>query len=218
LLAKIIRLRTASRSRNAGNGVEEVGVGQALDERVQEILGRIAISRVFDIEGVWEVLSEVSVDCQSRILVQEPPSLAENAVESPDRMPGQITATTKNARSILPGENIRAEREEELEIGDSEAEEDIDLDGDHNGDLEEADRSYVDNTDLAQNKTNAPATINIALSREESTLESKPLEGKGRTEIIIIDNMTSPINELFSNRERTSGKLRTLLISITSPP
>jgi hypothetical protein len=182
---------------------------------VQEILGRIAISRVFDIEGVWEMLSEVSADCQSHIPVQEPPNLDEKAAESPDRMPDQITAAAKNTRPISPGQNIRAEQEDELEIGDSEAEEeDIDI----NGDLKEADISHVGNTDLAQNKTNAPATINTALSREDSIFESKPLESKGRTEIIIIDNMTSPINELFSNRERTSGKLRTWLASVASLP
>ncbi len=163
------------------------------------MLGRVAISRVFDIEGVWEVLSEISADCQSPLPGQELSNSAEKLTEGPDQILGQINAAAGTARNIAPKLEVEAERENELEIKDSEAEEDDE-------DIEEVDISHTGNTDLLQDINNAPDSLGTSIPSADPTLRAKPPEGKGQIEIIIIDSMTSPISELFSHRERTSGK------------
>lgn len=164
---------------------------------MQEILGRVAINRVFDIEGVWEVLSEISADCQSPISARDPSHLAKVA-EDLERTSGQMTTATNTTRIKGLESQIDEGGEKELEIGDSEAEEeDIDLEEE----VEEADISHTDNTGLAPDNTNPQHSF----PQKDPTLRSKPPESKGRTEIIIIDNMTTPISELFSRRERSFG-------------
>jgi len=180
----------------ASHGVEKAGIVQTLDERVQEILGRVAISRVFDIEGIWEVLSEISADFQSPIPARD---LSKDA----DRMSGQKLAVIENAETKSSGLRVEAGGGKELEIGDSEAEdEDIDLEDE----LREADISHRSRMDVTPDNADAPRSLP---EEEDPTLRSKPPESIERTEIIIIDNMASPITELFSRREKASG---------TSPP
>lgn len=164
---------------------------------MEELLGRVHISRVFDIEGVWEVLSEISADCQSPILMQDPLHLAEKDAEATDCMSGQEIAVPETASLKLLGLEVEAEGEKELEIDDSEAEEE---DIDFEDDLAGADTSQTDHT-------NAPHSSNIILPREHPTLRSKPPDTR-KTDIIIIDNMTTPISELFSRRERSFGTLK----------
>jgi hypothetical protein len=200
LLAKIIRLCTASQLGWVDWGVEKLDIGQAVDARVEETLGRVAISRAFDIEGVWEVLSEISADCQSAIPARDLSNLAEKGAEDPElksgRMKSVVAETSRNQGSALEAEAGGAK---ELEIVDSEAEEeDIELEDE----LEEAEISQRGNTDLAPDKTNA---LHSLPRKKDPTLRSKPPESKGRTEIVIIDNMTTPISELFSRRERSFG-------------
>lgn len=73
-LAKILKSRildskpkTARQTVDTGNSaVNEDGVdGKAVDENVQRCLEMVAISRVFDVEGLWEVLGDVGQDSES---------------------------------------------------------------------------------------------------------------------------------------------------------
>jgi hypothetical protein len=202
LLARIIRLRTASQFGQVDGGSEKRYTEQAINERIEELLGRVAISRVFDIEGIWEVLSEISTDCHSPKSVLDVSNLTERA-DGHDSTTGRMTVAAEPAKTKIPELELHAEQEGELEIGDSEAEEeDIDIDDS----LEEADMSHVGVTDLYKAPKITPALITSSLSRENPASGSRSSENKRRTDIIIIDNMTSPINDLFSNRERTSGK------------
>jgi hypothetical protein len=199
LLAKIIRHRTAPQLGQASHGVEKVGIAQALDERVQEILGRVAISRVFDIEGIWEVLSEISAGCQSPIPERDLSNLAEKVAEDADRMPGEKLVVPEAAGTKSSGLEVEVGGEKELEIGDSDAEdEDIDLEDE----LQEAGVSHRGRTNVVPDNADAPRSLH---EEEDPTLRSKPPENIERTEIIIIDNMTTPTAELFSRRERSSG-------------
>lgn len=195
-LARIIRQRTASHLGQNNQAGEWLEKRPELDQKVEEILGRVAISRVFDIEGVWEVLSEISADCQPPISSRHAsnPATKEVAqselVSSPKIGVSGCTTTT----GPVPDE---VESEKEPEIVDSETEEDY---------FEFDDRpEEVD--DLAPDTTNVLHSTSISLAHEVGpNLKEKPPESMGRTEIVIIDNMTTPINELFSRRERNFGK------------
>lgn len=197
LLANIVRLRTVSQVGQVGHEVEKPNIEQALDDRVQEILGRVAISRVFGIEGVWEVLSEISADCRTPIPARDLLNLAEKETEDSDLTSGQTTAVTQTARTKSSRLEVEVDGEKELEIVDSEAEEEgINLDDD----LGEANISQMENTYAS------PSTGDPLPQKESPYIRSKPPESIGRTEVIIIDNMATPISELFSRRERSFGK------------
>ncbi|RDW80183.1 hypothetical protein BP6252_04821 [Coleophoma cylindrospora] len=111
-------------------------LGKDREEDVSKLLELVTISRVFDLEGLWEVLSELS---------QKP-------------------------SSVPPGSENQPETKVEtgsLEIGDSEDEEDDDV------------------------------GENFLKVKEEVVDEG--------VEVIIIDNMTHIINELFSRKEKSSA-------------
>jgi hypothetical protein len=161
----------------------------------------VAISRAFDIEGVWEVLCEISADCQSPI-TRNFLNLAKEDVAVPESISGQSkTGVIGNTNARNPGREIEAGTEKGLEIGDSEEDEE---------DFEFAD-SPEEVTNVVPDNTNVIQSTSISLSREPGpSLKKKPPEGKERTEIIVIDNMTTPINELFSRREKSFGKSQTI--------
>ncbi|RDW92568.1 hypothetical protein BP5796_01962 [Coleophoma crateriformis] len=112
-------------------------LGKGREEDVSKLLELVTISRVFDLEGLWEVLSELS---------QKPSSIP----------PSSEKQSEKQIKS------------DSWEIGDSEDEDD-------DGDVGE----------------------NFLKVKEEVVDEG--------VEVIIIDNMTHIINELFSRKEKSSA-------------
>ncbi len=142
-----------------------------LEKEVQKCLEMVALSRVFDIEGLWEVLGEVG---RSSPLTEEPnpPSPQEIGIENAIEGPSEGDKTPEN-----PPEIIDSDQEEEL--------------------------SPIKERPLK------PALPSKPLSPR------KEAEDEG-TEIIIIDNMTHIINELFSRKEKTDGTYP-LLPSNSSP-
>lgn len=145
LLAKVLKARLAAanaKTARAGNqtgNFEEVEIDikntDDVDADVQKCLEMVAISRVFDIEGLWEVLGEVGRDSRD----------VENDTVETDQ-----------------------DHMKPWEILDSE-------------------------DDLTDDEDMAPAA-------------AKATDEIG-TEIIIVDNLTHIINELFTRKEKGDGKL-----------
>ena len=180
LLAKIIKFRilTNQQSHNRRNvSLSNYGSIQLkeateesmveVDQQVELCLEMVAISRVFNIEGLWEVLGELG-----RSTIQNP---GLNVAE-----PG-LEARKENLVYNPELENDR--REQELEVGDSE--------------------------------DSSPGSILDLLPRsEEGTVLQNALPDKRAKsnaeegiELIIVDNMTHIINELFSRKEKGEGMI-----------
>merc|ERR1711964_376880 len=139
-----------------------------IDGQVHQCLEMVAISRVFDVEGLWEVIGEV-----------------DHAVSSSS--PG------------LDGE-----------------------DGNGKADLNETDESEVQQQEIGNN---TPEILDSEDSEEDTTppRDGPPpspkdrgdtTEGDEGIEIIVVDNMTHLINELFARKEKSDAhNLLTLLSS-----
>jgi hypothetical protein len=157
---------------------------------------------VFDIEGLWEVVSEISNEFQSdrHKRAQFHPSDAGRVVDE-----ASTVAQMHNTGSVIleadvgAGMSRQVAREEaEIEIGDSEAEEE------EGEDLEEVNTPSIQNLSSANNLAESG---NIFVDTNNDTRDPvKPAERKGKTEIIIIDNMTTPISTLFLQTEKSSGE------------
>jgi hypothetical protein len=149
----------------------EIGI----EEEAERHLELVAINRVFDVEGLWEVLSEVGRDS--------------NSGGSHDELGGK----RDDGQVVGDGHaNEGAEPGLQPEIIDSE-EEDIDL----------------SDPQRTSNQQQLPAATTLHLTKTKST-EQEDSEDEG-TEIVIIDNMTNLINELFSRKERNEGAYPPLL-------
>ncbi|PBP26448.1 hypothetical protein BUE80_DR002686 [Diplocarpon rosae] len=129
------------------NGQEETGI--SVEEGAQRCLEMVAICRVFDVEGLWEVLGEV----------------------------GQDTSSGGNPEIVAA--RPRGVKEDEPEILDSQE-------------------------DLTS-EVAIPLSPSLADPRSAQIEETD-----GGPEIIIIDNMTHLINELFARKEKREEPLRGL--------
>jgi hypothetical protein len=152
--SKTLSLRNAVQTSNYGKSLQrEEGLELNVDEDVQRCLEMVAISRVFDIEGLWGALGEIrrhrSSDFEAKHLESE---IAESE---------GMEATEK----VLNPERSP-------EISDSEEE---------------------------------PTPEDEALPTPGPRPTSKDKDEDG-TEIIIVDNMTHIINELFSRKEKSDCK------------
>lgn len=116
----------------------------SISDDVQKCLEMVGISRVFDVEGLWEVVGEIRSTAKTSLEVSEP---------------------------LDDREETQSPREEDVEIADSEDEED-----------------EISTPVQGQNQTE------IETQQEDEGIE-----------IIIIDNMTQIINELFTRKERSDG-------------
>ncbi|TAQ84654.1 hypothetical protein B7494_g7033 [Chlorociboria aeruginascens] len=169
LLASILKARLIQQIRDDDLGASHSNGKKWSEEEVEKEVSRllemVAISRVFDIEGLWEVLGEVGAQ-------------KSNSEE--------MDTTGKDYKGQ---ESNQAKEAAELEIGDSEEEEDI---------------------DVSNPKTDE--------GPHESITTAHPEDGEDDigTEIIIIDNLTTLISSLFSQKEKSAGKMISLLSSI--PP
>lgn len=120
----------------------------------------VAISRVFDIEGLWEVIGEVDHVLSA----------------SPDH---GLVDESENGKAVI-GSADEIEVVVEQDIGDDEPEPEI-LDSEE---------------DLTP-----PSSIPPAISKVQ---EEEASEDEG-TEMIIVDNMTHIVNELFARKEKSYG-------------
>ena len=145
--------------------VKVVGDGREVgaDEDVQKCLEMVAMSRVFDVDGLWEVLSEVGRDAR-----------VAGSLDGIDRAVGDGGVGKGN-------EGVQSAPQPE--IVDSEEEDII----------------------ISEPRHPSVQQQSPAADPPRPTKTSPDDEDEG-TEIIVIDNMTHLINELFSRKERTEGK------------
>lgn len=146
---------TSFERRTAAASEEEVSA------EVQRCLEMVALSRVFDVEGLWEVLSEVGRLAQNTVTTKK-----QGSKEVVEVMPKDVIRRTNQF-----GENVVSIPE----VGDSDEE-----------------------TLISEPPSPFPEETHTH-NEEEST------------EIIIVDNMTHIINELFTRKERGEGALHTNL-------
>ncbi|KAG4436519.1 hypothetical protein IFR05_007993 [Cadophora sp. M221] len=121
----------------------------------------VAISRVFDFEGLWEVIGEVDHI-------------------SPASSEHELRGESEKEKGVF-GDSDEIEMVVEQDICDDEPEPEI-LDSEE---------------DLTPPASTPPA---ISKDQEEEASEDEGME------IIIVDNMTHIINELFSRKEKSDGK------------
>lgn len=146
------------------------GTESGVDEQVQKCLERVAISRVFDIEGLWEVIGEVG----------HPVSLASEPV-----FPGH---DAEDGNGIRNGNGHKKEvtvSKDEIEVV---VEKDI------------AD----DEPEIQDSEDDLTPPVPPAAGRMDHEEDSSIGVDEG-TEIIIVDNMTHVINELFARKEKSDG-------------
>ncbi len=191
LLAQVIRHRVQPQLPGNIPRHIRIEVEPDVDETAEDVLRRVAISRVFDIEGLWEVLSEISRDSysseQAEDVKESVKKMADRNEPTPLRTEDGVQMHAETGDEELDNE---AEVEKQAEIGDSEAEDDEELDLDLEAEM-------VDR--LTENQTTVSRTQEVSHDPTAKSTE------KGGTDIIIIDNMTTPINDLFSLREKSAG-------------
>ncbi|KAF4629267.1 hypothetical protein G7Y89_g8881 [Cudoniella acicularis] len=159
LLARILKSRILlSRSATSRQNVETANYRPVHDENsdapnveeVQRCLEMVAVSRVFDIEGLWEVLGEIG---RAHVPVPVP---AEHEGSSPP-----WESNTPELKSKSP--QILDSDEDEEEVLETEMKQPVDIEKSENHDCEEG------------------------------------------IEIVIVDNMTHIINELFGRKEKNDA-------------
>ncbi|KAK0112968.1 hypothetical protein ONS95_014682 [Cadophora gregata] len=138
-----------------------------IDEQVQKCLEMVAISRVFDIEGLWEVIGEVD-----RVV----------SLSSPE-----VDGQNQNAKAALDVTH-EVDAAVEQEIRD---------------DAPEILDSEEDST--------PPCDIPPSVSKEK---DQHDREDEGM-EVIVVDNMTHIINELFARKEKSEAHTLLALLSST---
>jgi hypothetical protein len=163
LAASDLSTRAANQTANFKiTSKESGGASTALriEKDIHRCLEMVAISRVFDIEGVWEVLGEIRRSGASE-LVDVLRASSEGDFEKEGFTAGKasIDHSSKKAQEIL-------DSDEELSSMDED----------------------------------------VAGAPELADGEATAVDDAG-TEIIIVDNMTHIINELFARKEKSDGKL-----------
>ncbi|KAF8848676.1 hypothetical protein BDZ45DRAFT_635456, partial [Acephala macrosclerotiorum] len=199
LLAQILKSRIttshALQSRNAiqtanhavsrpDQTFEDPLVTERIERDVQRCLEMVDISRVFDIEGLWEVLGEVGRNDTAPLT-----DLSEE---------GEETTKTDDRSPVWPAP--------EPEINDSQ--EDLASIEEYPARVSNVSVAEVidsDEEDLSPIDEKAPKVPKQKEKEEED-------DGDGGVEIVIIDNMTRILNDLFSRREKNDAlNLATLL-------
>jgi len=181
LLAKVIKSRILEKKEESSRrdiktdvykSTQPDAVGnKGLEDEVQRCLEMVAISRVFDVEGLWEVLSEVGRDDRSNLDCEHP----QEGLEAGDAV-GEAGIGENDLLQKLPKPSIVGE------IGDSE------------------DESTPDEDEVAMTEQPVPRIQKQAAPQ----IGAGGAEVEG-TEIIIVDNMTNIINELFARKEKSEG-------------
>jgi hypothetical protein len=177
LLAKIVRLRIIKRH---GPGEQDKAV-----EAAEGILRRVAINRVFDVEGIMEVISDLAGDREARP-VAGGRSTAGTGRKQPRDGVGHGTA----ALPTVPKEKV---------VEDSQADED------EISDMDEEVEEAIILSQREPSQTGKDKTESTAPSGSETNEKTKQSHSTGETEIIIIDNLTTAIGTLFSRTERKAA-------------
>ena len=149
------------------DGTARNGEEEDVEKEVQRCLEMVGLSRVFDIEGLWEVLREVG---HNTVVCEAPNPSFSGEAEQQDATASQGGETQSLQKSA--------------EIIDSDQEE-----------------------ELSPVKTPLPnPTLAPPLKPHTPSAQVEQGQDEG-TEIVIIDNMTHIINELFSRKEKNDGIL-----------
>jgi hypothetical protein len=164
--------------------------GVDMKKKTQELLQRVDISRTFDIEGVLEVLSEISDRCneQHDSDTEEGVSVRLSRGDEKISTASQLETAKGERNQVVIG---KVEESRDVEILDSEAEDDSDYELD-------------------------PPQINIELRGTPSRNNGNSIPDTGvhgsigvpsgcNTELVIIDNIATPVHELFSRMEKNEG-------------
>lgn len=106
-----------------------------LEEKTLELLGRVSISRVFDLEGVCEVVGEISSGLRAW---EKEKNSTDQGVDSAGKE--RVAVNEKNKVK-----SVEVKRSKKLEIEDSEAEDDED-DADHEDEDDDVDTTTVPNS------------------------------------------------------------------------
>lgn len=192
----------------------KLGVGHAdVKARVRECLERISVSRVFDMEGLWEVLSELELDSTeepspsigAEVVVQseEEEIDAPAAPEEPESSPLSSLSSTPpyELPPLRPTQQIQR-----TEVMDSEDE----------GELSPISPSPPSETALPEPEP-APETIEPPVSAPTPALpheQSFPSEVDDRTPgVIVITHFFTLLSTLFTQRDKPSAHTTLQLFS-----
>lgn len=186
LKERIVKQNERERMRRGGDdkaGYDgDVGdVGAA----VEDCLQRVGISRVFNVEGLWEVLREVTEGGQGlgddERLNDEETELAEKASMIQKSDSHEMGKEAVLPRTSRPFKVPQSTEQKTFEIQDSDAED---------SDLE-----------LGSSPPRLEAQVNPDKANSKPNQENTSI-----MELFIVDNMTTLINELFSRAERIAGE------------
>ncbi|KAI9730468.1 MAG: hypothetical protein M1818_008163 [Claussenomyces sp. TS43310] len=183
-----------------------------IDKLVKGCLGRVAISRVFDVEGVWEVLSEVGRRCER------------SAREAGD---GDVTSAT----DMGPAGDETSDEGVDMSLvpdsGDADAHDKADGDATAKMKTEIIDSEEEDDDDVSLSpKQTSPLPQHSGSDRDMSRDSTEIIKHEEANDVdaasdrseetnvmVVIDDMTTLINTLFSKTERTSA--HTILASLS---
>lgn len=161
-----------------------VDVDFDVEEVLKQCLERVSISRVFDVWGFWEVIGEIGRDSKE-------PTEEEN-IQQKDSIEGEQAsiAGSPDSKMESPMKPMK-----ELEIEDSEAEDDGSI------------SSLGSPPPLTDSKPDSEIhAVRKDQQGEKAAEDREEHRSELRTDIVIIDNMTTLISELFARTERTAGK------------
>lgn len=150
------------------------------DEFVERCLARVDISRVFSVEGLWEVLREM----KDFPLDEDEGEVDEQ--EGTDTTDKEAPAEDNDSQAEDDAEMLNPA---EVEIEDSEA--------------DESDLELASSPPWPVSQPPDALEVNHGTAGSDKTPEERP----SKIELILVDNMTTLINELFSRVERKAGKL-----------
>jgi hypothetical protein len=191
VLARVVRWQVERRGRGLDVGEGEGGV----EERVNGVLERVSITRVFDVEGLWEVLGELRSGTEQTGATTEPEDVVQTSGKDVRPLP------SSDASKDIFG-NERDERRAGnmiVEIMDSEEEDD---DDDLSSPISAGRQISSPKLSSRPHEKSDARSSNPPSSREPPT-----------TEIILIDTLTSLITTLFANTERSNA--HTILASLS---
>lgn len=208
LLAEVIRWHVVKGSRigpKKGLGFE---TEKSIDSKVTGILERVSITRVFDIQGLWEVLGEVNHIAKQTAAANGPEKVAATVAKESNTSYREPRALEKaeddeqghgeSARTVTP------------EIMDSEEEDDDD------------DDDNLDAHRTPEQQIQSPLIISNANTSSHKASDiyapAKVFERQLTTELVLVDNMTTLINDLFARTEKMAahGLLTQLARTLTT--
>lgn len=201
LLEQVIRWHVEkesqlSRIQRLVSGIEHTDdTEQSIDSKVNGILERVSITRVFDIEGLWEVVGEIRNGTGQSTVTDETNSVTATAVKDSNNSYSGLDVVAQE-RGHGGQTDEKPTPRVTPEIMDSEQdddEDDDDLDT-HHFPEEAGPRPKVAS---GADENNRKISNNAATSQHTG----QPLT----TELVLVDNMTTLITNLFSRTEKKAA-------------